>query len=413
MFRAICLASLALAAIAVQARAEEFRMPKTVAEADAIERADGLPITKFYDSPSNISAGKPGDLLRQEPGTGYQLPAGASAIRILYHSLDAQGRDVATSAAVLVPPGNPPPKGWPIIAWAHGTSGVARACAPSAMKDVYYGPIGLFSLLEAGFAIVATDYHGLGTEGLHPYMDSIANARDVIYAVPAARAAVPSLGDRWVVDGHSQGGAAAWRVAELEATLSDHGYLGAVSVAGATHLKRLRANPDEATSAGFYLAWIAYAVHARHAEFEPTDMLSQIALDHYGSVTNGPGCWYHGFTSYLGVDGSAMVKPGWQTNPWLGKFLDEIEIGDRPAAGPVFVIAGEGDTAVPIAGIRDSVARACKAGQTISFRSYPGLDHTPTMQMTVTDQIDWIRGRFAEKPSTNSCAALQKKPLSY
>ena len=45
-------------------------------------------------------------------------------------------------------------------------------------------------MVRAGFAVIATDYHGLGTEGPHEYINKTAQARDVIYSVPAAHAAV-------------------------------------------------------------------------------------------------------------------------------------------------------------------------------------------------------------------------------
>ena len=179
------------------------------------------------------SPGPAGDLLRQERFAGYTLIEGVRAVRILYHSLDAVRGDVVTSAVVLIPPGAAPQGGWPVIAWAHGTSGVAPQCAPSLMRDVYYGAPVLAAMLKGGFAVVATDYHGLGTPGPSQYGSKQAQAFDVIYAMPAARTAVPELGRRWVVDGHSQGGFTAWGVAELESKLKDDGYLGAISVAGA------------------------------------------------------------------------------------------------------------------------------------------------------------------------------------
>jgi dipeptidyl aminopeptidase/acylaminoacyl peptidase len=230
--RTILLIALALLAGADAVVAQE--MPKTVAEAIAQEQADRLPIGDFYSAPANLSVTKPEDLLRKEPFAGYSLPKGATAVRIIYHSLDATGGDVATSAAVLIPAGTPPPQGWPVIAWAHGTSGVARLCAPSAMKDVYYGDEGLMPMVAAGFAVVATDYHGLGTEGVHQYVNKTAQARDVVYSIPAARAAVPSLGAKWVADGHSQGGLAAFGVAEAEHAFKDPNYLRARWTSSAT-----------------------------------------------------------------------------------------------------------------------------------------------------------------------------------
>lgn len=392
----------AIASGALPAGADETGLPKTVAEAVALEQSTALPITAFYDTPATLASTRPGDLLRQEAFSGYALPPGASAVRILYHSVAPDGADVATSGVVLVPAGRPPAGGWPVIAWAHGTSGVARHCAPSAMSDVYYGGLGLSEMLEAGFAVVATDYHGLGTEGAHRYMDKAAQALDVIHSLPAARAAVPSLGRSWVVDGHSQGGAAAWGVAEMQTKLDDPGYLGAVSVAGATHLARLATHPREAMGGGFYLPWIAYAIHTRSPEFRPEDMLSAAGAARYREVTT-EGCWYYGYANYRSVDAAAMLKAGWAENPSVKAFFDQNAAGAAPIKGPIFVIAGEADTAVPLAGIRETVDRACRSGQAVTFRSYPGFDHDPAMGETVADQLAWIRDRFAGKPAPGDC----------
>lgn len=378
-------------------------MPKTPEEALSVERATALPLTQFYDTPDTLLKSKPGDLLRKESATRYSLPSGARAVRILYHSQDATGKDVAASAAVLIPAGPKPKDGWPVVVFAHGTSGVARQCAPSAMTDVYYGPLGLFEFLRAGLAVVAVDYHGLGTDGPHQYINKVAQARDAIWSVPAARAAVASLGSRWIIDGHSQGGLAAWGVAEQEATLSDPGYLGAVSVAGATlHDGWLAAHPDTTKDAGFYLAWLAYGIHARFPEFQPTDMLSAAGAAHYEKIT-GHGCWYYAFTLYRGTDAPAMVKPDWSRNPWPQKFFQENRAGAQPIAGPLLAIAGEGDTAVPLAAVRDVVDRACHNRQRIAFRSYPGLEHDEAMLQSVPEQIAWIKDRFAGKAALTNC----------
>ena len=50
---------------------------------------------------------------------------------------------------VLIPAGSAPVGGWPVIAWAHGTSGMARICAPSLMKDIEYGDEGLMPMVAA------------------------------------------------------------------------------------------------------------------------------------------------------------------------------------------------------------------------------------------------------------------------
>jgi len=393
-----------LAALAAGAAlAAEFSMPKTSQEALRIEAENALPITQFYDTPKDLSASPPGALLRKEVVTQYVLPTGVTAVRILYRSEAAAGAAVASSAAILIPAGNKPAGGWPVIVFAHGTSGVARQCAPSAMKDVYYGQLGLFDFVKAGFAVIAVDYHGLGTKGPHQYMDKVSQANDAIFAVPAARAAVSSLGEKWVVDGHSQGGLTAWGVAEQEAVLKQPDYLGAVAVAAATHLDGwLVAHPDTTKNAGFYLAWFAYGIHARFPGFEVTNMLSPAGLAHYREITT-QGCWLNGYTLYLGTDAPAMTKAGWSQDRWVQKFMKESRAGAAPIEGPLLALAGEGDTAVPLAAVRDIVDRACREHLHVTFRSYPGYEHDETMAKTTADQIAWIKDRFAGTPESGNC----------
>lgn len=398
----------ALLAVAIVrlSHADSAPIPHSLAEAVTMEKADALPRTAFYETPA-LSGSKPGALLRQEAFAGYRVPSGATAVRILYHSVSSEGAPVATSAVVLIPSGTAPAGGWPVIAWAHGTSGVARMCAPSLEKDMEYGEEGLMPMVRAGFAVVATDYHGLGTVGPHEYVNKIAQGRDVIYSVPAARAAVPSLGRRWVVIGHSQGGLAAWSVAEMEAKLHDPNYLGAVSVAGAGDLKAiLTGMGDPGSDAAFYMTYMAYAIHVLSPDFKPSDMLEGAALARYENATT-KGCWNYAYASFLGLPPGKIVKPGWDETPAAEKFFKTDELGVAPIGGPMLVIAGEGDQTVPIASVRSTVQKACRNGIALTFRSYPGLDHDPTMDHSTPDQLAWVRDRFAGKPSTGNCADLK------
>jgi len=375
----------------------------SVADAVAAESADALPITGFYDPPASAAKARPGQLLRKEAAS-YTLAVPVDAIRILYASTDGHGGKVATSAMVLTPKGTPPPGGWPLIAWAHGTSGMARMCGPSLMKDAYYGDEGLSEMLKEGFAVVATDYHGLGTPGPHRYMDKRAQAQDVINSVPAAHAAVRGLSRDWVVDGHSQGGLAAWAVAEDELRIKDPTYRGAVAVAGATHLGWLLDHTEGTKGSGFYLAWHAYAIHTRFPQFQIDRMLSPVAQAHYADVTS-KGCWLYGFATYHGIEAPQMVKPDWRSIPEVRRFMTENSAGRWPIRGPIFVIAGEADGSVPLAGIRDTVHKACAIGTNVTFRSYPGLDHDPVMTNSTPDQLAWIRDRLHGRNASGNCGA--------
>src|SRR6202040_1152130 len=179
---------------------------------------------------------KPGTLVRSELVTDYDLPPGITATRILYHTRTASGKDALASGVVLVPYGPSPKGGWPLLAWSHGTSGVGRSCAPSLMKSMFYNWEGLYEYVMLGYAVVATDYVGLGTSGRHAYLDMLSNGADAVHSVPAAHAAVANLSSRWVAIGHSQGGLSTFGVAQLEAALDDPNYLGALVLAGASDL---------------------------------------------------------------------------------------------------------------------------------------------------------------------------------
>lgn len=382
--------------------ADEPGLPRDVPDALRLEAADALPLTPFYDTPENLGATKPGDLLRSEPGVGYQLPQGAHAIRILYHSRDSRGRDVATSAVILLPAGTPPKNGWPIIAWAHGTSGIARICAPSLAKDVTYGEEGLMPMVRAGFAVVATDYHGLGTAGRHEYLNKIAQTRDVIYAIPAARAAAPALGRKWVVDGHSQGGRAAWGVAEIETQSHDPAYLGAISVAGSSDMQAFVASLQRPGAFAFYQDYVAFGVHAVAPGFAPARMLTGAPLQHYGDLA-AKGCWDYAYARFLDQKSALPLASGWDSQPEVKLWLQNNQFGTSPIGKPLLVIAGESDTTERFDSLQAKVKTACNSGVSLTFRHYPGLDHDPTMKLSTPDQLAWIKDRFAGNPMKGNC----------
>lgn len=389
------------------ARAQD--VPKILAKAMAYEKADRMPATSFYDTPSPLPPGQPGQLIRSQAVGDYALPKDVHAVRVLYHSRSASGADVAASEVVLLPPGNPPQGGWPVIAWAHGTSGVAQICAPSLMKDLYYGTEGLFPMVQAGFAVIAVDYAGLGTKGPHQYISLDAQANDVINGVKAAYDAVAHLSPRWVVDGHSQGGGASWFVAQQEAALRDPGFLGAVSVAGAVNMPSMMHYMVVNGSDAFYAVFLAYGIKARFPQFNVADMLTKRALAQYDAMTT-KGCWSYGYATQLsGLLGKSAVKPGVTDNPWVKKFVAEDDSLTRRPAQPLLVLAGGADRSVPPQSIRQVAAEACRQGYHLQFRVFPGLDHDPLMDKSTPYQLRWINARFAGKPAPDNCAALIKR----
>ena len=122
------------------------------------------------------------------------------------------GKTVAVSGTVAVPKGKAPKGGWPVITWAHGTVGIADACAPShrsACQASYDSPL-LNRWLKAGYAVVRTDYEGLGTPGDAPVPDRRLRGPQRARHGRAPRASwTRTIGKNVVIAGHSQGGHAA------------------------------------------------------------------------------------------------------------------------------------------------------------------------------------------------------------
>ncbi|MBD0323785.1 MAG: hypothetical protein ICV72_10420, partial [Aldersonia sp.] len=106
-------------------------------------------------------------------------------------------RPALSSGAVYVPDGMPPQGGWPVVSWAHGTVGMGDQCAPSNYKSTERDSAYLAHWMQQGYAVVATDYVGLGNPGVHPYLDGPAAARSVVDMVRAARTQVPQLSSEW------------------------------------------------------------------------------------------------------------------------------------------------------------------------------------------------------------------------
>src|SRR3954447_3307629 len=177
----------------------------------------------FYTPPSKLPGKTHGALIGARKLTGQPALAQASSNRlVLYRSTGIDGRPVAVSGTVSLPKGKAPKGGWPVITWAHGTTGIADQCAPS--RDTASNPDHLLNSyvypqlnawLKAGYAVVRTDYEGLGTPGVHPYFNGRSEGRAVLDMVRAARKLSPSLSKRYVIAGHSQGGQAALFAARL------------------------------------------------------------------------------------------------------------------------------------------------------------------------------------------------------
>jgi pimeloyl-ACP methyl ester carboxylesterase len=368
-----------------------------------MDTARALPAPAFYrEAPLSPSA-KPGTLVRAQPATDFELPPGITATRIVYHTQTASGKDTLASGVVLVPYGHAPKGGWPLIAWSHGTSGVARRCAPSLMNSMFYDWEGLFEYVTLGYAVVATDYAGLGVGDRHAYLDLTSNATDVINSISAAHAAVSNLGPRWLVVGHSQGGLSSLGVAELESRIKDQNFLGTIALAGASDL-------DDAIGSilktrlpllnGLVAFWI-YGVKSIYPQFDPGSVLTSKALAIYDKSVEDGCSGASGAFTVLRTD--EMLLPGWRDNRYVAQFLSRNRPGAQPTYGPILLVSGGDDVLFTEAAGQKIFRRICNAGGHVQRRVYAGLGHDALVYGSLREQLDWIAQRFNGETASNEC----------
>ena len=204
----------------------------------------------FYNAPDKLVRKAPhGKALRAQaaPQQFQDTYGGATVKRILYKSTNGKNRPVEVSGLLMVPEGPTPEDGWPLITWAHGTTGLADECAPS--RDtaeelgggyIAYANATINNWLEDGYAVVATDYQGLGTPGLHEYLIGTSEGKSVLDAVLAARQINTAIGNRYAIAGHSQGGHAALWATKLArgGYLKNNTMVGTVAYAPASQVSR-------------------------------------------------------------------------------------------------------------------------------------------------------------------------------
>ena len=224
--------------------------------------ACGSPSTNVYDAsfyatPSPIPAVPPGTVIRSESMTA-PFPE-TQAWRVMYTSTGITGDPIVVTGMVFAPGGPVPAGGRPVVSWAHPTTGIEDSCAPSRVPKPYADVQGLEQFLSLGWVVVATDYEGLGTDGMHPYLVGASEARGTLDIVRAARSMIETgaSADTFVF-GHSQGGQAALFAGQIAASYAPELQVLGVAAAAPAGLLVPLFQADKDTAAGAVLG--SYAV---------------------------------------------------------------------------------------------------------------------------------------------------------
>jgi acetyl esterase/lipase len=358
----------------------------------------------FYDPPSDVPD-EPGTIIRSERFTDG-IPDGARGWRVLYASTDEEGEPIAVSG-LIVAPDDPPSGPLPVLAWAHGTTGVVPACAPSLSDQPLQDIPDMVGPLEEGWVITMTDYPGLGTPGPHPYLVGGSEGRAVLDAVRAAhRLDIDAeLDDRYAIWGHSQGGHAALFAGQLAASyVPEHDLVGVAALAPATGLQD-DFEAIEGTEVGNVLTIFALHAWSRYYPDINDDVLTRSARRPARRIAddclNQPSR-FRIVVEGLGLPDHILDVDITQDPTWTPR-LDENTPTPDGVTAPLFVGQGLADEVVAPHITQSWIDQRCAAGAPTELRTYPGLTHLEVVGPGGTDALRWTIDRVAGNRPGNTC----------
>jgi pimeloyl-ACP methyl ester carboxylesterase len=355
---------------------------------DLLERPG---IDAFYTQPADAAVGDPGTIVKADPLLG--APFAARAWRIMYRTTDLDG-DPAVATGVLVVPLMPaPPEGRTVVSWAHPTTGAARDCAPSYGFDPFALIEGLRPLLDRGYAVVATDYVGMGTDGPDSYLIGAAGGNAVLDAARAARA-VPEAraSESLILWGHSQGGQAVLFAAERADVYAPELRIEAVAAAApAADLRALMsAHLDDISGVtiGSY-AFTAFA--ASYPEAVLADILTPEALAIVPEMNELCLLSDIGTLHRIGqpLVGDFTRSDPTTTAPWDG-LLAANSAGSAAFDAPLFLAQGLEDELVVPADTAEFAAHEASLGIRVTYQEIPFATHGTVAYLAIPGLLQWL-----------------------
>ncbi len=365
-------------------------------------RLPPFPVTAFYHADDEALSSPPGSVIRFEPIAG---PANTSSWRILYVSQTMAGKHVPASGMVIVPKSAGV---MPVVVWAHGTTGVARGCAPSLAPNpareftrrggsetlpISIGIPYLNDWLERGYAVIAADYAGLGTEGIHHYLVGEDAARDLLNLVRAARKIIPGrLGPDVALFGTSQGGQAVLFAGEIGKKYAPELQIRRVAaLAPASTLVVASGDSGSTYASGSPLPYMigrGYldAYHLDSSIF--TDVgktrlakaLNECVVEFYTDVTT---------SRKTGLSGSLTENPDWFAA------LKQNNAGTRKSEAPVFIAHGTRDKIIPAEATSAYLERARAVGTRVTLQWVANAGHGDVIDKAKLAVLDWIDDGFS------------------
>jgi hypothetical protein len=350
----------------------------------------------------------PGVLLREETMPHQpEIDAAQESRRILYTSTDVrwQSGQVPVSGALYLPAGTAPTKGWPLMAWAHGTLGIADACAPSwtgfRARDATY----INRWLKAGFAVVVTDYQGLGGPGPHPYLNWQVEGRSVLDSVRAALAARPrGISNHVFISGQSQGSGAALGAARLAREYAPElKVLGAVATGLVSRFPDGPVLQEERNSSNMFLSFAAGGLR------DDGPQIDEIVSDKGRQLLA---------VARTGCTGDVMKLAKKLRVADLSETLSvsmerlaelRIPVADMPMGRievPLFVGTGLADATLTPMRQYAAVSALCSSRNNVTWNRYEGHGHDGALHGSFDDSLAFARALLVKGKVSSNCSAI-------
>lgn len=345
--------------------------------------------------PAQAAASIPGAVVS---ATAIALPADlanrGTAVRVEYVTTDLKGALITATGLILTPRAG---RTFKTVVWAHGTTGLADQCAPSANREVFWPEArqAVVALLARGHTVAAPDYPGLGTPAAHPYLVGGSEARSIIDIAKAARLLDARLTVQYAIDGHSQGGQGALFAGEI-ATAYDGALVlkGVAAIAPAAYLDVLAPGIAGTPGQG-YLVMAAFGLSAVDSTIKPNQIFAPEARARFGVLQTG--CLYEILAAFEGLTAEQLLIGGQPPAILVQKLAQYGNPGQKPPTAPILIVHGTEDEAVPYFISSDFlVPKLTSYGRfPVEFVTVQGANHDGAVFQTTGQVATWVTARLA------------------
>lgn len=349
------------------------------------------------------------------------LTSASNAAQFNYTMTSVQGGTTVATAQLFLPVTAAPADGHPLVVWAHGTTGISNACAPSLSFERFLNASAINALLSSGYAVLAPDYEGFGTDSIHPYYNRSSHATAILDAVPAVHQVEgTNLSDDWAIVGHSQGGHVALATARGSIPPA-YPLQAVVALAPGTDLlpfserafeaideKIAEGDFQNATERLFYMnvyaAYVSHAVSEINPSFDPQSIFGEDIAPLIDTAVTETECGSYALSvdramsRHFASGGTFSefegLKRDWYNVPGMAEQLVMEELGDESQTAPLLIVQGDADRQVPVAATTGFVDRQRSLGTSVTYIVIPGGRHGDVARTNFNETISWLTENF-------------------